>query len=326
MPPLRRTAKGQERRVGVELEMGGIDLDTASAVLSRHVGANVEKVSRYEHYVNGDSAGRWGIELDFAYLKNRAKEDGVTEGILGEVENAAEDLIRKGAEVIVPVEVVGPPLPLSRLDEIEVIIGKLREAGARGTTDEAIYAFSMQFNPELPNLEAGTITAYVQAFLCLHDWLKGRAGVDLARRLTAYVNPFPDEYVRKVVDDGYEPNLNELIDDYLECNPTRNRALDMLPLFSHLDETRVRNVVDDDRIKPRPTLHYRLPNCEIDRAEWGFHRAWNDWLVVEELAAAPGRLDELCGLYTEFLDAPTRNPFANWADQTQTWLDSCAGR
>ena len=65
------------------------------------------------------------------------------------------------------------------------------------------------------------------------------------------------------------------IDDYLVENASRNRALDMLPVFAYLDEARIRAAVSDGLIKARPTLHYRLPNCEIEQPGWDLHPAWN---------------------------------------------------
>ncbi|MCB1684264.1 MAG: amidoligase family protein, partial [Pseudomonadales bacterium] len=78
--------------------------------------------------------------------------------------------------------------------------------------------------------------------------------------------------------------------------------LDMLPLFSHLDAPRVAARVDDPRIKSRPTLHYRLPNCEIDREGWDLGGDWARWLQVEHLAADPTRLDSLCQRFSSHLD------------------------
>jgi hypothetical protein len=161
---------------------------------------------------------------------------------------------------------------------------------------------------------------YLQAFLCLYDWLQWRADMDLTRRLTVFVDPFPKEYVRRVVDPDYQPELGALIDDYLHANPTRNRALDLLPLFLHLDEKRVRAKVKDPRVKPRPALHYRLPDCEIDRPDWGLRTVWVDWLQVEHLAAEPDRLRKICGAYSDFLDRPLGGLFKNWQEKVTPWL------
>src|SRR5690606_31944054 len=111
------------------------------------------------------------------------------------------------------------------------------------------------------------VLRYLRAYVCLQEWLFERAHVNLARRATPYVDPLPGRYIRRVIDAGYAPTLETLIDDYLAENPTRNRALDLLPLFAHLDAPRVQRVVADPLIKARPTFHYRLPNSEIHRLD-----------------------------------------------------------
>jgi hypothetical protein len=319
LPPLQQTASGATRRVGVELEMSGLDGEEISAVVADKLKGRVERISDYEHQVHGDAAGPWCVELDFRFLKEWGRRP-ANESPLRALDEAAEGLLRAGAERLVPWEVASPPLPLGRLHEVQALVERLRDAGARGTTAGVTYAFGLQLNPEMPSTEASVIARYLKAFLCLFDWLEDRAHVDLARRLTPYVDPFPLGYVRRVVDTGYWPEVPRLIDDYLVANPTRNRALDMLPLFAHLDADRVRRAVPDPRIRPRPALHYRLPNCEIDRPDWGIQIAWDDWLQVERLAAEPGRLDALCTAFCDFLDRPIGRLLEEWAPQVQPWL------
>lgn len=299
--------------------MGGLELEALAALVAEHVDGVVEAAGRYERRIRGDPAGEWMVELDFAYLRERGRQQRAG-GVLGQLDEAAEEILAAGSQAVVPMEVVSPPLPLARLHELEALIVRLRNAGARGTRDGLAFAFGMHFNPEMPEVDAPTVTRYLKAFLCLFDWLKARARVDLLRRLTVYIDPFPAEYVRRVLDPVYRPDLASLIDDYLRDNPTRNRALDMLPLFAWLDEPRVRAVVDDPRIKPRPALHYRLPNCEIDEPGWGLRQAWSDWLQVEHLAADETRLDDLCVRYLEYLDRPIGRLMDDWADLVQPWL------
>jgi hypothetical protein len=238
----------------------------------------------------------------------------------GTVEGLAEDLLRMVAERIVPVEVISPPLPMDQLGRFNRVIDCLRAAGARGTADDPTFAFGMQLNPEVPATDVDTIRQYLQAFLCLEDWLRERANVDLTRRLTFFADPFPKGYVRTAVAPGYSPHRAQLIDDYLAANPTRNRALDMLPLFAQVDETRVRARVDDDRVKPRPTLHYRLPNSEIDRPDWDLGQPWGEWLVVERLAADPVRLEALCRQYSDHLNDTLGRLTGDWKQECGQWL------
>lgn len=322
MPPAMSTAEGKPRRIGVELEMIDLSVDEVSRIVAELLNGEIVQDTRYEHLIKGDDAGDWGVELDYEYLKELGRQQPDDDQLLAMLGEFAEGVLRAGAETIVPVEVVSPPLPLERLADVQALIGALRNAGAKGSGAGISYAFGMQFNPELPALDAETVARYLKAFFCLYDWLLDRSDVDLTRRLTGFSAAFPGSYVRKVVDPAYWPRLDDLIDDYLDDNPTRNRALDMLPLFLHLDKERLRAVVDDPRVKPRPTLHYRLPNCEIDDPDWGVHLAWHDWLQVERLASDEAMLEDICTAYSTWLDSPLNRLIENWAEQAGSLLDN----
>lgn len=321
LPRRRTNSRGEPRRVGVELEMIGLELNDIAEIVARHLGLVISADGRYRRLLGGDPAGDWAVELDFDFLRRLGERERSDDDLLDELRDSAENLLKTVAELVVPMELVGPPLPMERLDEINELIGLLREAGAKGTSESFGYAFSMQFNPEVPSEEPAVITAYLQAFLCLYEWLFMRADIDRTRRITSYIDPFPSDYVRKVIRQDYAPDLDALIDDYLEHNPTRNRALDLLPLFLHLDEERVRAVSSDPLIKPRPALHYRLPDCQVHEPDWGLHVAWDDWLEVEALAADGPRLAACCKAYSEFLDKPLKRWLGDWAKRvSEQWL------
>lgn len=321
-PPWQENADGKTRRVGVELEMSGLDLDTLAGLVAGFFELDITSDGRYERRLRGDPEGDWVIELDYDLLKKLGREDLDAESLAGQINKTTEEALAWAAEAIVPLEIVGPPLPLDRLNEVEALISYLRETGAKGTSESIFNAFGMQFNPELPSHETGMITACLKAFMCLYDWLLVRADVDFSRRVTSYVDPFPTDYVKKLLAADYWPDLETLIDDYLADNPTRNRALDMLPLFMFLDEERVRAATDDTLIKARPTFHYRLPDCKVDEPDWGLHVAWNDWVEVERLAADENRLQACCEAYLDFLGSPLKGIFSKWATVVDTkWLD-----
>ena len=321
-PPWQENAKGRIRRVGVELEMSGLDLDSLAGQLAVFLDLDITSDGRYERRLKGDPAGDWVVELDYERLKKLGREQRVDKTLVDQMNRSAEDMFAWAVETLVPLEVVSPPLPLDRLEEVEALIAHLRQAGAKGTSDSAVNAFGMQLNPELPSHDATLITACLKAFMCLYDWLFMRADIDFSRRVTSYVDPFPARYVRKLLPADYWPELATLIDDYLADNATRNRALDMLPLFMFLDEDRVRATTDDSLIKARPTFHYRLPDCRIDKPDWGLHLAWNDWVEVERLAADESRLQGCSEAYLEFLDSPIKRLFSQWAGIVEEeWLD-----
>lgn len=322
LPSWRSNPEGQPRRIGVELEMSGLTLDELAAISADFLGATVTPDGRYGRLLHGDAAGNWVVELDFQLLRKLGQTERNPDMFADHLLQSAEDALHAVVETVVPVELVSPPLPMDRLPEVEALIARLRAAGAKGTSDRPLNAFGMQFNPEIPRSDAGTLTAYLRAFLCLYDWLFARADINVTRRLTSYIDPFPVDYVRLVTAPDYAPDLAGLIDDYLLHNPTRNRALDLLPLFAHLDPARVAGVTADPLIKPRPAFHYRLPDCEIDRPGWGIAAAWNDWLQVESLAADPPRLAGCCADYHDFIARPALERwFGDWADEVAgRWL------
>lgn len=320
-PPRLENAEGKPRRVGVELEISGLELDVLAGQVADFLGLQVEAAGRYERVLSGDPDGDWVIELDFNLLKKLGREPRDDGTMTTDVASAAEYLLAWAAEALVPLEIVSPPLPLQRLSQFEGLIERLRQAGAKGTSDSLTNAFGLQFNPELPSFEPRFITASLRAFVCLYDWLFARADIDMSRRVTSYVDPFPGDYVRKIIAPDYRPQLPRLIDDYLADNPTRNRALDMLPLFAYLDEDRVRAQTDDELIKARPTFHYRLPDCDIHTPGWGLHVAWNDWVEVERLAADETRLKACCTAYQTHLDSTVERLFGDWAKSVEReWL------
>ncbi|MBW6510298.1 MAG: amidoligase family protein [Desulfuromonadales bacterium] len=321
VPPWLKNPEGKPRRVGIELEMSGLDLNQLAAIVADFLQLEITSDGRYARILRGDAAGEWVVELDFNLLKKMGRKNRDASTLEGGLENSVEEAIAWAAESIVPMEIVSPPLPFDRLPQVEDLIAELRATGARGTSDHIVNAFGMQLNPEIPATDPAIITAILKTFLCCYDWIVERTNVDLTRRITSYVDPFPHEYILNVVNPAYQPDLDTLIDDYLQHNPTRNRALDMLPLFLHLDKKRVRNVTADELIKPRPTFHYRLPNCDIHKADWGLHLSWNDWVRMEALAADSERLNACCERFQQLQRNPLRRWFGDWPEELENkWL------
>lgn len=297
--PWTENVEGAPRRVGLELEMAGIDAETLADAVISVVGGKVERDSAFYSKVVDSELGDFGIELDAELLKERGyqkqlKSMGIDIG-KGERRDQIESVISRIAGLVVPLELVGPPVAwteLGRLDEIRL---KLHQAGAKGTNSSPFYAFGMQINIEAASLEPDHLLAMIQAFLLRYDWLKERAEVDISRRISPYVQPYPEDYVVHVLQPDYQPDITTLIDDFLKFTPTRNRPLDLLPLFAHIDKERVMAApVEKSLIKARPAFHYRLPNCLIDESDWNLAQAWNDWVEVERLAADQAALSAAC--------------------------------
>jgi hypothetical protein len=320
IPPRARRADGSARQIGIELELSGLDLPELADAVARHFGAERVRLSEYEYRVSGSDRGTFRVELDFQYLKELGQAPLCGNGIVDEVLRLSEDALAEVVKQVVPMEIVTPPLPPEALPDVDRLVATLRALGGRGTRHSPVYAFGLHFNPDVPSLEADALLRYLRAFLCVYDWLVEVEDVDWSRRITPYVDPFPGAYVKRVLDPAYAPDMPRLIDDYLLHNPVRNRALDLLPLFAYLDRARVARWVQDPRVQPRPTFHYRLPNCDVDVPGWGVSGPWRRWLQVERLAEDPVRLDALCRRYLAYLDDTLERLTLSWAEISRPWL------
>lgn len=295
MPRRLFSAEGAPRRVGVEIELSGVELAVIADQLVAQYGGTIQCLSEYEFKVKGTALGDFKVDLDFEYLQKIGRRDlEHNRDCFREFEHLAADAILALMGNLIPCELIAPPLPFDRLFELDSIVETLRERGANGSRHSLLAAFGVHLNPELPDLSAATILTYLRAFICLQAWLEDQEDVDLSRKLSPFIRSYPKGYENLVLEQSYAPSLTQLIDDYLEHNPTRNRMLDMLPLFAFLDEARVMNAVPGQKIRKRPTLHYRLPNSDIDNPNWGIWQSWNDWQEVEFLADDPLRLGQVC--------------------------------
>ncbi len=319
MPDILKTDEGKERRVGVEIELSGLGYDELVKLSARLLEGKPALESRYVTKLETE-LGEFKIELDSDPIKELDLADERLPQSIRELGGQAMDVIDAAAERVVPLEIISPPLRFSSLEAIESLVDNLREAGALGSRDAIYFAFGLQLNPELPDLGPATLVRYFQAFAALYDWLKDRHQLDVSRKFTTYIEPWHGRYTELLMEDDYHPDLGQLMEDYLEFNPTRNRALDLLPLFAHLDKERLDRHVQDPRIKSRPTLHYRLPDCDIDNPGWHFSAVWNDWVVLEQLANNPDDLSDLRRLYRERRKLNLHNLTHSWQETTDDWL------
>jgi hypothetical protein len=295
-PPWVTMGDGRARAVGVELEFIGPNAEATARALAAEFGGAVAERDPHSFAVEGSRLGHIGVELDTRY----AHPDKIDPAVLGGFGPTLASWIGTAASYFLPCEVVTAPIPVDRLHEVDGIVDVLRGLGAKGTQDGALYAFGLHLNVEAPRLDAPTIGAVLKAFVLLNGWLRRQVAPDATRSFLGFAEPFPEPYVRRLAAADYAPSLTQLMDDYLASNPTRNRDLDLLPLFLFLDEARVRAVLPNQKINGRPAFHYRLPDSRVSDPGWSIAPEWNRWVAVERLAADPERLEMVGLAYLEF--------------------------
>lgn len=313
--PWMHTETGDIRRVGAELEFTGLKLPEVTQLVAEWAGTKAVTDTAAE----GHAESKWGpvqTEIDWLYLKNLAEEQKIARDTPAWLE-----LLSELASTVVPLEVVCPPIPLTEIAALEDLIVRLRAAGARGTGSSPLAAYGVHLNPELPPPSSAPLSQYIQAFGLLQWWLVKECKLDFTRRLSPYVDLYPEQYVLVTLAYSADTPITHMRQDYLEYNATRNRALDLWPLFAHFDPEWVERELDNPLIKPRPTFHYRLPNCEIDRREWNLWQCWRPWSVVERLAARHDKLDLLAEHFKEAQRSFRGASKSNWVEFLDQWLN-----
>ncbi|PWC34215.1 amidoligase family protein [Azospirillum sp. TSO35-2] len=295
LPPLRTTPDGTPRRVGVELEFADLDAPSAAACVRALFGGTVTLENPHRCMVTGTRLGDFTVELDM-----RSAHPGKGGAA---VLDPLRPLWGNIGSLVMPFEIAAPPVPIDQLPELEALVAQLRAQGAAGTEASPLFAFGLHFNPEVARTDGDYLLDHLKAFLLLAPWLRREIRVDPTRRFSGFIASFPPGYAAKVVDPDYRPGRDRLIDDYLADNPTRNRELDLFPLFAELDPDRLAAAMADPHVRPRPTFHYRLPNARLSDPGWSLAADWNRWVAVERLAGDRAALDRLGTDYRRAADA-----------------------
>lgn len=295
-PPRMHNAEGRMRTVGIEIEFAGLTAEAAAKALALSFGGGVNQKDPHAFFVKNSLLGDMVIELDLRYVHPGSKKKTVFLAIGAKLASLLGSAIRH----VVPCELVTAPVPIDKLHEIDRVLSVLRQAGAKGTQDGALYAFGLHFNPEAPALDNETILSVLKAFVLLNPWLRRQVAPDTTRYLLGFADPFPDDYVRRIVAPDYWPEMPAFIDAHLDANPTRNRDLDLLPVLTHLDEGRVRAKLPNEKINKRPTFHYRLPDARVSDPGWSIAPDWNRWVAVEGVASDRDKLDSLGRAFLAF--------------------------
>lgn len=278
---------GRPRRVGLELEFTALSERRAAAVLAQALGGQVEEEDPHAFHLVGSALGTLSVELDLRHVHPHRRAGHPAPWL----RPPASTWLGAAAGMIVPRELVTEPIEPARFGEVDRAAGLLRAAGAQGAGVTAFGSLGLHFNVAPASLAPAAILATLQAYLVLEDWLRAQT-LD-SRALRFFAPPvFPAAYRGRVLAPDYRPDLPLLCEDYLAANPTRQRGLDLLPLFLDRLGGRIAGRIVD-KVKPRAVLHYRLPVAYVGVPGWSAARDWNNWIEVERLAGDAERLVRL---------------------------------
>lgn len=300
-PPSVTNHTGDERHVGYEFEFTGISMDVAANLIQNLYGGEVTQVSAYEYSVTGGVHGTFQLELDAQLLRDKKYEEMLYKMGIDlsnfEKKKTLEDSLMEVASSVIPFEIITPPIPLSQMPVLNKLVDGLRKHRAKGTGSSIVYAFGLHLNPEIPDKRVDSLLNHLRAYLLLDAWIRKDSKINISRRLTPYIKVYEEDYAQLILNPGYKPTLEQFIKDYFQYGNSRNRPLDMLPLFMYLNEPLTSGLIKDTLTSSRPTFHYRLPNCSIEDSSWTLAREWNRWVLVEKLAADPQTLNQYSRAY-----------------------------
>jgi len=328
-PPVLKNFEGNQRSAGWELEFSNISVDNTAQLVCELFGGKVDRVQSYYQKVTDTSLGEFTIKFDTRLLTEKSyrrifhamginTQDWQIKG--KPAEQKIESILEEVATRIIPVEIVTPAIGYDQFDSLEELRFRLNQEGAIGTDASFMYAFATHINPDLPDLSVECFIHYLQAFMLVYPWLMHISDIDLSRRLTQFIDPFPESYIRLILSSDYQPEWDQFLSDYHEHNPDRNRPLDMYPAFAFVD-AQVAQFDDIGKLSPRPTFHYRLPDCRINDSSWNLAQIWNKWVEVERLAHNQRSMEMLFREYWHIYHTTTFGFNKKWAQKMQEMLE-----
>lgn len=323
-PPSNTNTGNDERSVGYEFEFTGVEMERAADIVAGLYGGSVTTISSYEIEVTGSRFGTFKLELDAQLLRDK-KYEKILRSVgldLKKLKNleSLEGSLKDLASSVVPFEIITPPVPVSGMESLNELTDELRKHHVKGTGSSFLYAFGLHLNPEVPDSSPESILNHLRAYVILDPWIRIDAKIDISRRLTRYINEYDEEYIQLILTPDYKPDLQTLIKDYFSYDNSRNRPLDMLPLFMHLDEELTSSLIGESITSARPTYHYRLPNCSLEDPAWTLASEWNRWVLVERLASDEFSLNQYSRAWLRMNNQTLIGFEQKWTELMNRWV------
>lgn len=312
--------KKKNRRFGLEIEYVGLPLDQSANIIADALECDKKRTHKTHYTFEHPELGEFILELDVELAQKISANAQNTPLNDMSINKAIDSFLPEMLSGIAPSELVTPPLEMKDLAITSKIVKDLRNGGAQGTSESFLYAFGYHVNPEARSLDAEDILRILQSFTLLFDYLVDTLQMDLTRKISGYAAPYPKAFAKHILNPNYNPDIDTLMRDYIKFAPSRNYALDMLPLFSFIDEDFIESKCPDSLIKTRPTYHFRLPNCKINDTDWDIYNGIKAWALVEAVADEPKLLERLSCEYLKINNKIMNKMTSRWREHVKEIL------
>lgn len=310
--PRPETRDGSRRRVGIEVEFAGLKEAPTARLAADMLGGSLREISPFHWVVAGSELGDLSFVLDTRYRKD-----------------AQYELVRAGLDLsrgLVPAELVTEPILPEEIPRLDTLLHRMCDEGAAGTQGATLHGFGTHLNVQVAGERVEDILPVLRAYALAEAGIREEEPIDRLRAVLPFVTAYPEALLDRLaapVSDVW--SMAEMIEAYLDQAPSRNHALDMLPLFKHLRPDLVAaRLGEAESVSPRPAYHFRLPDSRIGDPDWSLAREWNRWVAIEELAADTERMHALrrgwIGHREAFFDLPgswARRSLEIWRQGTQ---------
>ncbi|CAN5381168.1 hypothetical protein BH23BAC3_BH23BAC3_15070 [soil metagenome] len=326
LPPITTNSSGNERVVGYEFEFTGVEMDDVAKIIQSLYGGIVKKLSTYKFEIQNTRLGSFKIELDAQVLSEKKYEKtlrmiGIDISMFKNIESI-EGKLKDIASSVVPFEITTPPIRLSQMEALNSLLEEMRIWKVKGTGSSIFYAFGLHINPEIPSRSTESILNHLRAFVLLDPWIRRDAEIDMSRKITPFIKEFKEDYKSLLLSPNYHPSLDKLISDYFVYENSRNRPMDLQPLFMYLNKDLTEPFLEDTLTHARPTYHYRLPNCSIENDEWTLASEWNRWVLVEKLADDERTLRQYGNAYLKMKKESGIGFESKWIKLMRRWTEN----
>lgn len=194
------------KRVGLEVEFSGLEMDEVLEILQEELGGKLERVEEQDTFY---------YKLKKSRLTRTEEAEKVWIHFEGNETNPDEKI--KDVSKIKTIEVTTSPIHWEGVKIFDSAISRLKKAGAIGTTEDN--AVSIQVNIEVatkdkPQFSVETLLSLLRNYYSEENFAMIEKEIPLPQVRKPYVGAYSEEMMKRILDPDYRPSLREFYNDF----------------------------------------------------------------------------------------------------------------